>query len=129
MMQLLGAITLGLIFSLLALGVLISFRILSFRDLTVDGSITLGGAVTATLLVAVMVAGYFVLDWLYVPVVLRIFAEKPLFVIPRGQKPPGAEDIELTTPEGLKLKAARGRSRGRLPMRRRPWFQERPSTW
>jgi putative ABC transport system permease protein len=52
MMQLLGSLSMGLILSLLALGVLISFRILSFRDLTVDGSITLGGAVAATLLVA-----------------------------------------------------------------------------
>lgn len=52
MMQLLSSLSMGLILSLLALGVLISFRILSFRDLTVDGSIALGGAVAATLLVA-----------------------------------------------------------------------------
>ncbi len=52
MMQLIGSFSMGLILSLLALGVLISFRILSFRDLTVDGSITLGGTVAATLLVA-----------------------------------------------------------------------------
>lgn len=51
MMQLIGSLSMGLILSLLALGVLISFRILAFRDLTVDGSITLGGAVAATLLV------------------------------------------------------------------------------
>lgn len=51
MTLLIGALTLGLILSLLAIGVLISFRILSFRDLTVDGSITLGGAVAATLIV------------------------------------------------------------------------------
>ena len=52
MTQLIGSISMGLILSLLALGVLISFRILAFRDLTVDGSITLGGAVAATLLVS-----------------------------------------------------------------------------
>lgn len=52
MMQLIGSFSMGLILSLLALGVLISFRILAFRDLTVEGSITLGGAVAATLLVA-----------------------------------------------------------------------------
>jgi putative tryptophan/tyrosine transport system permease protein len=51
MMQLIGSFSMGLILSLLALGVLISFRILAFRDLTVEGSITLGGAVAATLLV------------------------------------------------------------------------------
>jgi putative ABC transport system permease protein len=52
MTQLIGSFSMGLILSLLALGVLISFRILSFRDLTVDGSITLGGTVAATLMVA-----------------------------------------------------------------------------
>jgi putative ABC transport system permease protein len=41
----------GLLLTLLALGVLISFRVLAFRDLTVDGSFTLGGAVAAILLV------------------------------------------------------------------------------
>jgi putative ABC transport system permease protein len=51
MTLLIGSLTMGLILSLLALGVLISFRILSFRDLTVDGSLALGGAVAATLLV------------------------------------------------------------------------------
>ena len=52
MTLLISSFTMGLILSLLALGVLISFRILSFRDLTVDGSIALGGAVAATLLAA-----------------------------------------------------------------------------
>ncbi len=51
MTLLIGAYTMGLILALLALGVLISFRVLTFRDLTVDGSITLGGAVAAALLV------------------------------------------------------------------------------
>lgn len=51
MMQLIGSFSMGLILSLLALGVLISFRVLAFRDLTVEGTITLGGAVAATLLV------------------------------------------------------------------------------
>src|SRR5437868_10101702 len=48
--SLLGALEIGLIFSLVALGVLISFRILNFPDLTVDGSFPLGGAVAATLI-------------------------------------------------------------------------------
>ena len=50
--SLLGALAIGLIFSLVALGVLISFRILNFPDLTVDGSFPLGGAVAATLIAA-----------------------------------------------------------------------------
>lgn len=49
---LLGAVEIGLIFALVALGVLISFRILRFPDLTVDGSFPLGGAVAATLISA-----------------------------------------------------------------------------
>jgi putative tryptophan/tyrosine transport system permease protein len=52
MLLLIGAFTIGLILSLLALGVFISFRVFAFPDITGDGSITLGGAVTAVLLVA-----------------------------------------------------------------------------
>ncbi|MGL4666806.1 MAG: ABC transporter permease [Saezia sp.] len=47
----LGAIEIGLIYSLVALGIFISFRLLRFPDLTVDGSFTLGAAVTALLIV------------------------------------------------------------------------------
>lgn len=50
--SLLGAFEIGLIFALVALGVLISFRVLRFPDLTVDGSFPLGGAVAATLISA-----------------------------------------------------------------------------
>ena len=52
MSLLIGALTIGFILSLLALGVYISFRIFDFADITTEGSITLGAAVTATLLVA-----------------------------------------------------------------------------
>jgi putative tryptophan/tyrosine transport system permease protein len=48
---LIAALTIGLILSLLALGVFISFRIFAFPDITADGSITLGAAVAAALLV------------------------------------------------------------------------------
>src|SRR5213075_1859849 len=51
MTLLIGAFTIGLILALLALGVYLSFRIFNFPDITADGSITLGAAVTATLLV------------------------------------------------------------------------------
>ena len=47
----LGAIESGLLFGLVALGVFLSFRILNFPDLTVDGSLPLGAAVAATLIV------------------------------------------------------------------------------
>ncbi|MDO5623082.1 MAG: ABC transporter permease [Pseudomonadota bacterium] len=46
----LGAIEIGLIFGLVALGVFISFRLLRFPDLTVDGSFPLGGAVCAIMI-------------------------------------------------------------------------------
>lgn len=48
----LGAIEVGLLFALVALGVYISFRILQFPDLTVDGSFPLGAAVSAILIVS-----------------------------------------------------------------------------
>ena len=51
MSLLLGALTVGFIFSLVALGVFISFRIFAFPDITADGSSTLGAALAAMLLV------------------------------------------------------------------------------
>jgi len=48
--SLFGALEIGLIFSLVGLGVFISFRLLRFPDLTVDGSFPLGGAVCAILI-------------------------------------------------------------------------------
>jgi len=46
-----GILVEGLIYSLMVLGVYITFRFLDFPDLTVDGSFPLGAAVTAFLLV------------------------------------------------------------------------------
>lgn len=48
----LGALESGLIYAIMALGVLISFRILDFPDLTADGSFPLGGAVAGVAIVA-----------------------------------------------------------------------------
>lgn len=48
---LIGALTIGLILALLALGVFISFRIFDFPDITADGSSALGAAVAAAMLV------------------------------------------------------------------------------
>jgi putative ABC transport system permease protein len=47
---LLSAWTIGLILSLLALGVYISYRVFRFADITADGSITFGAAVAASML-------------------------------------------------------------------------------
>ena len=40
----------GLIYGILALGIYITYKILDFPDLTVDGSFPLGAAITAALL-------------------------------------------------------------------------------
>ena len=48
----LKAIELGLIFSILSLGVYISFRVLNVPDLTVDGSFATGCAVCAVMTIA-----------------------------------------------------------------------------
>ncbi len=45
-----GAIETGLLYGFLSLGVYLSFRVLKFPDLTVDGSFPLGAAVVATLI-------------------------------------------------------------------------------
>ncbi|MEO0757638.1 MAG: ABC transporter permease [Cyanobacteria bacterium J06648_16] len=45
-----GAIETGLLYGFLSLGVYLSFRVLKFPDLTVDGSFPLGAAVAATLI-------------------------------------------------------------------------------
>jgi len=45
-----SAFTMGLILSLLSIGMLISFRMIRFTDITVDGSITLGASLAAVLI-------------------------------------------------------------------------------
>ena len=54
MTLLIGALTLGLILALLALGVYVSFRIFNIPDMTAEGSVTLGASVAA----ALMIHGY-----------------------------------------------------------------------
>lgn len=51
MTLLIGAVTLGLMLGILAFGVYVSFRIFNMPDITAEGSITLGAAVAAALLV------------------------------------------------------------------------------
>ncbi len=47
-----GALELGLLYGLVALGVYLTFRVLDFPDLSVDGSFPMGAAVAATAIVA-----------------------------------------------------------------------------
>jgi fermentation-respiration switch protein FrsA (DUF1100 family) len=54
-------------------------------------------------LVTTLTLLHFYLKWRYLPLLPRIFQEKPLFIIPRGQPLPGAEDITFPTTHGLTL--------------------------
>lgn len=76
----------------------------------------IGLAIAGLVLFGLLAFVLFYLHLLYrfLDVVVRCFQEKPLFVIPRGQPVPGAEDVHLLTPDGLTLrgcylKAAAGR--------------------
>jgi putative ABC transport system permease protein len=47
-----GTLEQGLLFALMALGVYLTFRVLDYADLTVDGSFTTGGAIAASIIFA-----------------------------------------------------------------------------
>jgi putative tryptophan/tyrosine transport system permease protein len=49
--EFLGTVEIGLIFGIVALGAFLSFRVLDFPDLTVEGSFPLGAAVAAVLII------------------------------------------------------------------------------
>ena len=49
-----GGTTLGLIWGIMALGLYLTYRVLNYADLTVDGSLTLGGAISAVCIAAGM---------------------------------------------------------------------------
>src|SRR6185437_9495461 len=48
--SLFGAVESGIIYAIMALGVYLSFRVLDFQDLTVDGSFVTGASVAATMI-------------------------------------------------------------------------------
>src|SRR5271163_4888532 len=60
------------------------------------------GVVAATIVIVPLVMHMHVRRR-YIPVVVRIFQEKPLFILPFGQPVADAEDVTLTTPDGLAL--------------------------
>jgi dipeptidyl aminopeptidase/acylaminoacyl peptidase len=53
----------------------------------------------------VMAALYLYVRWKYMGYLTRIFQEKPLFVVPRGEKPADAEDVPVKADDGLTLRA------------------------
>ena len=52
----------------------------------------------------VFAALYLYVRWKYMGYLLRIFQEKPLFVIPRGEPEAGAEDVAVKADDGLALR-------------------------
>jgi pimeloyl-ACP methyl ester carboxylesterase len=67
----------------------------------------LGAAVLVIPPVAIglfLAALYLLLRWRYVPFLVRIFQEKPLFIIPRGQPSDEAEHVTLATVDGFTLR-------------------------
>ena len=52
----------------------------------------------------VMAAFYLYLRWKYLGFLVRIFQEKPLFIVPRGQPTDDAEHVTFMTPDGLTLR-------------------------
>ena len=51
LMAIFGAVSQGLLWGIMALGVYITFKILDFADMTCDGSFALGGCVSAVFVV------------------------------------------------------------------------------
>ncbi len=49
----------------------------------------------------------------YVDILVRIFQEKPLFIVQRGQPVPEGEEVSFLTPDGLRLHGCYLRTRGR----------------
>lgn len=47
-----GGLTLGIIWAIMALGLYLTYRVLNYADMTVDGSLTLGGAISAVAVTA-----------------------------------------------------------------------------
>ncbi|VTR96606.1 alpha/beta hydrolase [Tuwongella immobilis] len=62
-------------------------------------------ALPLLVVVAALTALHYYLRRRYLDYLVRIFQEKPLFVIPRGQPQPDAEDITLHSPDGITLRA------------------------
>jgi pimeloyl-ACP methyl ester carboxylesterase len=52
-----------------------------------------------------MAALYLYVRWKYMGYLTRIFQEKPLFIVPRGEPPTEAEDVPIVADDGLMLRA------------------------
>jgi dipeptidyl aminopeptidase/acylaminoacyl peptidase len=66
-----------------------------------------------TLIVLGLFVLYFYLRWRFLDHLVRIFREKPLFIVPRGQPIPEAEEVRFPTANGLQLAGCYLRAAGR----------------
>ena len=63
--------------------------------------ISVGGLLGVLVVVPLAVHAFLVSN--FMSVITRIFQEKPLFMAPIGKPVAGAEEVVLTTPDGLRL--------------------------
>src|SRR3990167_2343901 len=113
-----SALELGVIFSLVGLGVFFTFRVLDFPDLTVDGSFPLGAAVSAVLvhggwnpglallisILAGIIAGLCTAWWLLrteLGLALRASGNNPIMARAMGISTPGMIWLGLGISNGL----------------------------
>ncbi len=66
--------------------------------------VTLFVAVPPILYGLALAVAYLWVRWRYMGFLTRIFQEKPLFIVPRGEPDPRAEDVVLTAADGLLLR-------------------------
>lgn len=59
---------------------------------------------TPLIVALILVFEHYYHRWKYLHMMVRIFQEKPLFVVPRGQPIPNAEDVSFPTAGGLTLR-------------------------
>jgi pimeloyl-ACP methyl ester carboxylesterase len=64
----------------------------------------IGLSVAASVILAAGLAFYWYLMRYYADYLVRIFQEKPLFIIPRGKPIPEAEEVQFATADGLTLR-------------------------
>ena len=53
---------------------------------------------------ALFAAGHYYYRTRFLHQIVRIFEEKPLFIVPKGKPIPGADDVTFTTPDGFELR-------------------------
>ena len=67
-------------------------------------NLLIAAAGLALLAVALFAAAHYYYRMKFLDQVVRIFEEKPLFIVPRGKPLPEAEEVLLRTPDGLMLR-------------------------